>query len=170
MYLTRQAGRQLMLSGHILGIRTPGIDTNFLDTATRTIANNAKTLGWEGGMVVYNGIPNKNEQKSRRSSSDSMVKQYISNQDMFMGSVLDLKTIVKGNYNRKNESGGQPFADGYTERGTVKASVLSTRQEKIRVPTEVIEMMIAPDLEGDIAEILDEQRKDLKECIRSLNK
>ena len=151
MDLTRQAGRQRMLSGHILGIGTPSVDKKFLDTATRKIASHGKTFGWEGGLGVYDAIPSNTGQKSRRSSTDSMMQQHMSNQNKFMGEVLDLKTIVKENYCRKKESEGEPSASGVVERGTVKAGVLSIRQEKIRELAEVIEMMKARDLECDIA-------------------
>ena len=159
-----------MLSWNILEIGTYYIYKRFLDTVTRKIASNRKKFLCEGGMVVYDAIPTKTAQNSRRSSRDTMMQQYISNQNMFMGQVLESKTMVTENYSRKNESGGEPSADGVLERGTVKAGILSTRKENIRELAEAIEMMKALDLEGNIAEILDEPRKDLKECIRFLKK
>ena len=88
MDVTRQVWRQFLLAGHILGIGTPESDTKLLDTATRKIASEGKTFGWEGGMGVYDAIPTSSARKSRCSSSDSLMQMYIGNQNKFMSEVL----------------------------------------------------------------------------------
>ena len=168
MDVTRQAGRQLLLSGHIIRIGKPESDTKFLDTATRRIASEGKTFGWEGGMGVYDAIPTSSAPKSLRSSSDSLMQMYIGNQNNFMSEVLGLKTIMKDNMSRTSQ--GVPSSSGIVATNPNNVVALSTMQEKIRDLAEVIEMQKVPNLENDIAEILSEQRKELKECIRSLKK
>ena len=67
-------------------------------------------------------------------------------------------------------SQGVPSSSGIMATNPNNVVAVSTMQEKIRDLAEVIEMQKVPNLEKDIAEILSEQRKELKECIKSLKK